>query len=276
MTGQNNADVQSDITGVNKDSAESLKLKQDLDSLKQEMMDLKANIAANTKKENIEFNPSQTNTNKEVLTERQKGASLSRACDLLERNILEYKDSLPTVMKESVENFLARIEKICVAENGLVDEELKRDQLAFLNCKTFFDIEGMEVPEHLKNKVDKVKQAKSYSLTIKDEIDELLSHIPYMTKRLRELEERKRNANIILDEFGNAQGVGSRGDSYYLNSYFTGKTTLEECKKNLSPHYKEKIKMHLLANAKRAGYEPSPIPAMSIQNYASAFEPVDL
>lgn len=255
-------------------STTNVAIAESIELLKNQIAELKAQMTI-PQKETIDFLPSQTNTNKAVLTERQKGASLSRACDLLERNILEYKDSLPTVMKESVENFLARIEKICVAENGLVDEELKRDQLAFLNCKTFFDIEGMEVPEHLKNKVDKVKQAKSYSLTIKNEVSELLSHLPYMTKKLREIEERKKNANIVLDEFGNAKGLGHHGDSHYINAYCTGKITLEECKKNLSPDYKEKIHRYILATAKKSGYEVSQMPTMAIHNYAKVLEYVE-
>lgn len=255
-------------------STESLQAQ--IEELKAQLLQAQLQVPVATKKTDVEFLPSQTNSNKTLLLEREKGATLSRECDKLERNIIDHKELLPSTMREGVDAFIAKVETNCVDENGLMDQELKRNLLAFLNCKVFFDIEGVEIPDHLKSKVDKIKKEKSYHLAIQDEVTELISHLPYVTKKLKDIEERKRNANVILDEFGNAQGVGARGDSYYLNSYFTGKITLEECKKNLSTHYKEKIKMYLLANAKRAGYEPSPIPAMSIQNYASAFEPVHL
>lgn len=256
---------------TNVDTAQSIEL------LKTQIAELQAKLARNIEGEdkNIEFAPSQTNSNKELLEERRKGAILSKACDELENNIREYKELLPTSMKESVDNFMIKVEEACVDSNGLVDQELKRNLLAFLNCKTFFDIEGIEVPEHLQNKVTKVKNAKRYSLSIKDEINELLSHLPYITKKLREMEDRKKNANIVLDEFGNAKGLGHAGDSHYINAYCTGKITLEECKKNLSPDYKEKIHRYILATAKKSGYEVSQMPTMAIHNYAKVLEYVE-
>lgn len=259
---------QTNNSTTNIDSAESIEL------LKNQIAELKAQLVL-PKKQEVEFLPSQTNSNKTLLLEREKGAVLSKECDVLESNIMDYKDLLQSTVREGIDAFIKEMKTNCVDDDGLTDRELKRNLLAFLNCRVFFGIDGVTVPEHLQSKVEKVKNAKSYSLAIKDEINDLLSHLPYMTNKLKEIETRKKNANIVLDEFGNTKsGVGSQGDAFYLNSYFSGKLTLEECKKNLSSDYREKIKTHIASNAKKAGYEISQMPTMSIQNYAKAFEPL--
>jgi hypothetical protein len=254
-------------------SEESLQAQ--IEELKAQLLQAQLQVPIATKKTDVEFLPSQTNSNKALLLEREKGAILSTECNALERNIIDHKELLPSTMREGVDAFMAKVETNCVDENGLMDQELKRNLLAFLNCKVFFDIEGVEIPDLLKSKVDKIKKQKSYHLAIKDEVTELISHLPYVTKKLREIEERKKNANIVLDEFGNAKGLGYNGDSHYINAYCTGKITLEECKKNLSPDYKEKIHRYILATAKKSGYEVSQMPTMAIHNYAKVLEYVE-
>lgn len=243
---------------TNVDIAESIEL------LKNQIAELKAQVTI-PKKETIEFLPSQTNSNKTLLIEREKGAVLSTECDALERNIMDHKELLQSTMREGIDTFIAEMQTKCIDDNGLMDRELKRNLLAFLNCKAFFDIDGVEIPEHLQAKVNKVKQAKSYSLAIKDEVNELLSHLPYMTKKLREMEERKKNANV---DFHGMNVAKKQSPNYYIKQYSMGLVTLEECKKHLPEEYKEKLQEFILRKTKDTGYEFSKMHGDHVNNYS--------
>lgn len=196
-----------------------------------------------------------------------KGAMINSEIKNMESILCEYKDHFPTSITEKIDFAFKQIASI--PDEGK-DLKVIRDDLAFLVCKVFFNYEGIEYPEHLTKKVEKVKNANKYSTAIKEEINDLLPHLPYITKSMQEMIDRKKNANLSFDGVGD----GERGLEYYARGVSQCTVTAEELKKQLAMDpkrtevFKAKCRRELDAFCKERGYKPPSGITRGLKNYS--------
>lgn len=230
-----------------------------LEEIQKQMATLQAQVAGMTKTSTpnseegyINYNLGATpiNEKENLLT----GANIGADIQSMYSSLKEYKDYLPTSVKENIEEVITALQAIPEEEQDL---KVIQNDLALLTCKVFFDYEGVDIPEHLIKKVEKVKNAKKYSPAIKEEVKDLLPHLPYMRKALQGNIDRKKNAGLNFNGFSDSK----RNVEYYMKAYSQGVGTLTELKEHLDSDPQEKQKYHQLIDntvnefCKKRGYK---------------------
>ena len=167
------------------------------------------------------------------------GADIGAEIENMQSSLDQYKGYFPTSVKEKIDYAFQVINSIPKAERDL---EMIKNDLSFLTCKVFFDYEGVDVPDHLKSKVEKVKNATKYTASIKEEVRTLLPHLPYMQKNLQSIIDRKKNAGVDFDGFNSSK----RNTEWYIKNYSQGATTLKEMQDYFNSNPAEKQRYHEL------------------------------
>lgn len=181
--------------------------------------------------------------------------------------IKEYKEYFTTSKQEKIDDVFKIINAIPVQEQDLT---FIKNDLNLLLCKVFFDYEGIEYEEHLLPKIEKIKSATKYTPAIKEEINDLLHHVPYVKKSIQQIVDRKKNAGIDLAGFSGSK----RNVEYYISGYSQGNITLKQLNEYLDGNPKEKQKYHEMieekSNAflKERGYKKPSGMNIGLNNYS--------
>ena len=237
-----------------------------LEEIQKQISTLQAQIAGMTKTStpNREEGYINYNLGATPINEKENllaGANIGENIKSMYSSLEEYKDYFPTSVKENIEESIKTLQAITKGEGeeGEKKPDLKviQNDLSLLMCKVFFDYEGVDIPEHLIKKVEKVKNAKKYSPAIKEEVKDLLPHVPYVIKALQGNIDRKKNAGLNFNGFSDSK----RDVEYYMKAYSQGVGTITELKEYLDSNPQEKQKYHQLIDntvnefCKKRGYK---------------------
>ena len=77
------------------------------------------------------------------------------------KTLEQYKDYLPTNTKQEIEYIVSELRSMPEEKQ---DIKYIQSHLSLLMCKVFFDYEGVDIPEHLAKKVEKIKNIKNIRL----------------------------------------------------------------------------------------------------------------
>lgn len=238
---------------------------------------LQAQITALQKNNNVPSNKSE-NVDYKLITNSEEtsidtknilllGATIGDEIKTMRSSLDEYKGYLSTSAKEKIEYVLRSTDENLKKEAP--DLNVAKNDLSLLVCKIFFDYEGVDVPDHLMKKVEKIKDATRYTASIKEEIRDLLPHVPYQKKNLQSIIDRKKNAGVDFDGFNSSK----RNTEWYISKYSQGATTAKEMKDYLDRNPAEKQRYHELIDdtvnsyCQKRGYKrPSGI-IRGINNY---------
>lgn len=222
--------------------------------INEQIASLQAQIAELTKNNNNKANaPSNElgsvdynfiNNSEETPVDEKKtlllGATINEEIKTMYASLSEYKDYLTTSDKQKIDYVLQNTDKNLANDSS--DLYVIKNDLALLTCKIFFDYDGVDVPEHLKKKVEKVKNATRYTASIKEEVRDLLPHVPYMQKNLQSTIDRKKNSGLNFDGFNTSK----RNVEWYIKNYSQGRTTFKEMQGYLNNNPAEKQRYHEL------------------------------
>ena len=181
--------------------------------------------------------------------------------------INQYKEYFQTSKQEKIDDVFKIINAIPAQDQDLT---FIRNDLNLLLCKVFFDYEGVEYEEYLLPKIEKIKSATKYTPAIKEEINDLLHHVPYVKKSIQQIVDRKKNAGLNFDGFSGSK----RNVEYYISGYGQGSVTLKQLNEYLDGNPQEKQKYHEMieekSNAflKERGYKKPSGMNIGLSNYS--------
>ena len=204
------------------------------------------NVPTNNESENVDYKL--INNSEETAIDTKNilllGATIGDEIKSMRSSLDEYKGYLSTSSKEKIEYVLRSTDENLAKEAP--DLNVAKNDLSLLVCKIFFDYEGVDVPEHLMKKVEKIKNATRYTASIKEEVRDLLPHVPYMQKNLQSIIDRKKNAGVDFDGFNSSK----RNTEWYIKKYSQGATTLKEMQGYFNSNPAEKQRYHELIDSR--------------------------
>lgn len=188
----------------------------------------------------------------ESMKQQRLGAYNHEVCKTLKDQIKSTYESFPESTRGKVENWMHQLQE---KEEQMSYEE-RKNVLAFLSCKLFFDLDGVKNPAHLTKTIDRVKKERNYSQKIKDEVNLLLTHIPANIEKFKEIANRQKMASDF--RVVTSDGKNNYSYAYYLSEFSKGNITSEEFKKFTDNRACREQKDALLMEAKkRYKWEPS-------------------
>lgn len=188
----------------------------------------------------------------ESMKQQRLGAYNHEVCKTLKDQIKSTYENFPESTRGKVENWMHQLEE---KEEQMSYEE-RKNVLAFLSCKLFFDLDGVKNPTHLAKTIDRVKKERNYSQKIKDEVNLLLTHIPANIEKFKEIANRQKMASDF--RVVTSDGKSNYSYAYYLSELSKGNITTEDFKKFTDNRVCREQKEALLMEAKkRYKWEPN-------------------